>query len=121
MKKELIAPCGMNCGLCIGYLRAENKCPGCYSGRKVSGKPIKCSRRSCTKRKGEYCYSCEIFPCKSIQTLDKRYREKQGMSEIENLIFIRDKGMDAFLESEEKKWVNGEGTFCVHDKKRYME
>lgn len=27
--KSLIAPCGMNCGTCIAYLRDKNKCPGC--------------------------------------------------------------------------------------------
>ena len=26
---ELIAPCGMNCGICMAYLREKNKCPGC--------------------------------------------------------------------------------------------
>ncbi len=29
MKGSLIAPCGMNCGLCYAYLREKNKCPGC--------------------------------------------------------------------------------------------
>jgi hypothetical protein len=41
------------------------------------------------------------------------------MSEIENLEMIRDMGIDHFLEQEEKRWVNSEGTYCVHDKKRY--
>lgn len=109
----------MNCGLCLHYLRAENKCPGCFTGRKVNGRVIRCKRRSCKKRKGEFCFSCEEFPCKSIQALDKRYREKYGMSEIKNLEFIRDNGLSAFLESEEKKWVNEDGTLCVHNQKRY--
>ncbi len=26
----LIAACGMNCGLCIGYLRDKNSCGGCF-------------------------------------------------------------------------------------------
>ena len=29
MKPILIACCGMNCNLCIGFLREKNKCPGC--------------------------------------------------------------------------------------------
>ncbi|MDD5456566.1 MAG: hypothetical protein PHV30_05985 [Candidatus Margulisbacteria bacterium] len=29
MKPALIAPCGMNCAICLGYLREKNKCPGC--------------------------------------------------------------------------------------------
>ena len=29
MKSSLIAPCGMNCGICMAYLREKKKCPGC--------------------------------------------------------------------------------------------
>ena len=29
IKTRLIAPCGMNCAVCLGYLREKNKCPGC--------------------------------------------------------------------------------------------
>jgi hypothetical protein len=121
MDKKLIAPCGMNCGLCVSYLRSENKCPGCVSGRKVNDRPIKCSRKLCKERKGEYCFECDKFPCKSIKTLDKRYREKYGMSQIENLEHIRDYGIDKFIENENKKWVNNEGILCVHNKTRYKQ
>lgn len=41
------------------------------------------------------------------------------MSEIENLKFIRDNGLESFLKREEEKWVNPEGTYCVHDKERH--
>jgi hypothetical protein len=119
MKKELIAPCGMNCGLCLHYLRTENKCGGCFSGRKVNGRCIKCAIKLCQKRKGVYCYECEEYPCERLQRLDKRYREKYGMSEIENLNIIKEKGIDSLMESEKKKWVNKDGILCVHDGKRY--
>lgn len=29
MEPTLIAPCGINCGICRAYLREKNKCPGC--------------------------------------------------------------------------------------------
>lgn len=119
MKKELIAPCGINCGICLHYLRPTNKCGGCNSGRKVNGRPIKCGIKLCAERKGDFCFECDKFPCERLNRLDKRYREKYGMSEIENLKLIRDKGMDALLESEEKKWQTADGTICVHDKKVY--
>ena len=119
MKKELIAPCGMNCGLCLHYLRAENKCPGCSSGRKVSGRCIKCTIKLCKDRQGEYCFNCDKFPCERLEKLDKRYRERYGMSEIGNLKTIKKNGIDALLAEEEQKWVNSEGTYCVHDKKLY--
>src|SRR4030042_3919129 len=94
ISNNLVAPCGMNCGICQAYLRKENKCPGCFSGRKVNGEPIKCGRRLCKERKGDFCFECDKFPCDSIKRLDKRYREKYGMSEIENLEYIRDCGIE---------------------------
>lgn len=41
------------------------------------------------------------------------------MSEIKNLKTIQTKGIEYFLKQEEKKWVNANGTLCVHNKKRY--
>jgi hypothetical protein len=119
MKKELIAPCGMNCGVCLHYLREQNKCPGCFSGRKVNQNPIKCGIRLCKNRKGEYCFNCDKFPCKRLEHLDKRYRDRYGMSEIENLKILQKKGINYLLAQEEKRWVDQNGTYCVHDKKRY--
>ena len=40
----LIAPCGMNCGLCIGYLREKKPCGGCFK-KDDENKPKQC--RSC--------------------------------------------------------------------------
>lgn len=119
MNKNLIAPCGMNCGLCLSYLRDKNKCPGCFSGRKVSGKCIKCGIKLCKERKGDYCFNCDKFPCERLKRLDKRYQERYGMSEIKNLKTIKEEGIESFLEQEDEKWVNFDGTYCVHDKKRY--
>lgn len=120
INKNLIAPCGMNCGVCKGYLREKNKCSGCNS--KNNNKPaycLKCCIKLCQDRAGKYCFDCNKFPCTRLKQLDKRYRGKYGMSEIENLEFIRDRGIEEFLNNEHKKWQSEEGTFCVHDKKYY--
>ena len=119
MKENLIAPCGMNCGVCLHYLRMENKCPGCYTGRKVNDRPIKCSRRLCNKRKGDYCFECDSFPCESIKKLDERYRKRYGMSMIENLKYNRENGIEKFLEREQNKWVKDGKVLCVHDRTYY--
>jgi len=99
--RALIAPCGMNCGTCIGYLRTKNKCPGC---RMISVKKPESVQRciivNCThleKTESNFCYECGNFPCKRMKQLDKRYRTKYGTSFIENLLMIKDKGMDYFL------------------------
>jgi hypothetical protein len=42
------------------------------------------------------------------------------MSEIENLEIIKKRGINYFLKSENKRWVNSDGVYCVHDKKRYL-
>jgi len=33
---QLIAPCGMNCSICVSYLRKERRCPGCL-GKDTKG------------------------------------------------------------------------------------
>ncbi len=120
IEAKLIAPCGMNCGLCSAYLRAENKCPGCFTGRKVNDKPIKCGRKLCKNRKGDFCFECGKFPCDSIKKLDERYQNRYEFSPIENLEFIRDNGIDKFVEEQRKKYQSSKGTLCVHDKKYYQ-
>ena len=115
---ELIAPCGMNCGICAAYLRDKRKCFGCKSRDK------KCSIRNCErylKNKFRFCYECDSFPCERIKRLDKRYRTKYEMSMIENLEFIRKKGITKFIENEIERWKCPEcgGVICVHNKNCY--
>ncbi len=116
---NLIAPCGMNCGLCAYHLREKNSCPGCNSGERISKRCMKCAIKLCKERKGDYCYDCDKFPCEQLKRLDKIYQEKYGVSEIENLRTIKEKGLKTLLEHEETKWVDSDGIFCVHDRKRY--
>ena len=106
----LIAPCGMNCGLCIGHLREKRPCGGCFN-KDDENKPNVC--RSCSvinceylaKTESGFCYECPEYPCKRLKDLDKRYRTKYGMSMFENLLFIKNNGLEKFLESEQKKWI----------------
>ncbi len=41
------------------------------------------------------------------------------MSVIENLEFIRDNGIEKFLEKEQNTYITDAGILCVHDKKYY--
>lgn len=54
-----------------------------------------------------------------MKHLDNRYRRRFGMSEIENLEYIRDNGLDAFIGKEHRRWVTDDGILCIHDKKYY--
>src|SRR3989337_763605 len=102
---ELIAPCGMNCGICMAFLREKNKCPSCRGpdgGKAVT--VLRCKMKTCEnfqKGKATFCFECDEFPCKNLKHLDKRYRIKYAMSMIENLQELKDKGMETFLEHQE--------------------
>ncbi|MDD1648155.1 MAG: hypothetical protein LUQ42_02610 [Methanomicrobiales archaeon] len=41
------------------------------------------------------------------------------MSQIENLLCIKERGMEKFLEEEDRKWITDKGVLCVHDNKYY--
>lgn len=107
--KSLIAPCGMNCGTCIAYLRDKNKCPGCrvYSPDKAISIQ-RCIIPKCVhldKTESKFCYECEKYPCKRVKQLDKRYRTKYNTSFIENLTMIKEKGIEKFLVFESKRRI----------------
>jgi len=110
----------MNCGICKAYLRQNNPCYGCnYVQQNEPKTRAQCYLRLCTKRKGQFCFNCIEFPCDKLKRLDKRYQTKYGMSEIENLIYIRDNGIKKFIEKEFKRWVSDKGILCINDKKHY--
>ena len=121
---KFIAPCGMDCRLCWGYIREENPCPGCLSiGSQESRKSkhrTKCKIRNCeeiTQGKSKYCRdSCDRFPCTRLKQLDKRYRTKYGMSMIDNLKMINEFGIRHFIRNEKVKWICPEcgEMICVH-------
>jgi hypothetical protein len=118
--KTLIAPCGMNCGTCIAYLREKNKCPGCRefsAGKAVSVQ--RCIIPKCIyleKTKSKFCYECEKFPCRRVKQLDKRYRTRYSTSFIENLLMIKENGIADFLkfESGRRTCTNCGSVLSVH-------
>jgi hypothetical protein len=119
MRADLIAPCGMNCRLCIAYIRPKKPCNGCNGDD--ANKPyhcVVCKIKSCEAvRAGEagLCSECEKT-CRRLKDLDKRYKAKYHMSMLDNLGYIRDNGMPAFLEREEARWKcpSCAGVLSVH-------
>lgn len=120
IKGSLIAPCGMNCGICMAYLREKNKCPGCRGpdiNKSVS--VVKCQIKNCNelhKNNLKFCFKCSKFPCERIKHLDKRYRTKYNMSMVENLENIKKFGIRKFVKNEKIRWACSqcEGIICVH-------
>ena len=107
---EMIAPCGVDCGACIGYLRAKKPCPGCFSLREEDKTPTRnrCRIKLCAQNKGygiaEHA-RCEKFPCRRMRSLDDRYRLKYRASPVDNLRTVKDRGIDAFVGEENTRWT----------------
>jgi hypothetical protein len=113
VKKDLIAPCGMNCGLCASYLAMTHDvrasgvrmtyCAGC----RPRGKMCAFLKKRCELLelgRVEFCHECPDFPCRNLQALDDRYRARFRMSMVENLRVIRDKGIGRFLREQRTTW-----------------
>ena len=89
IQKELLAPCGLYCGVCAVYIaHKENntkfkqrivsvypftesigdiQCTGCLSDGVVFEYCKSCSIKTCTKKKKiEGCHQCDEFPCRHI-------------------------------------------------------
>jgi predicted enzyme related to lactoylglutathione lyase len=125
--EDLIAPCGMNCRICLGYFgyqasgkKRKMKCIGCKP-RDKSCAFLKKFCRKLTKKEINYCFECSDFPCVHLKKIDELYRKRYNMSMIENLEHIRDNGIDNFLKQQEKKYKCPEcgGVICVHNGKCY--
>ena len=126
MEEKLIAPCGMNCALCVSYLAMKNDlkkkgfgkkyCAGCMP----RGENCAFMKKQCAllgKGLVRFCYECRDFPCRRLKTLDKRYRTNYHMSMIENLNFIKEHGIGKFLGKEAAKWQCPEcgEAICCHN------
>ena len=86
-KSELVAPCGIYCGICPVYIADKGNieslkegiaaafnvsvgevwCDGCRSGR-VFLTDADCTVKPCVAAKGfDGCYECDEFPCHNIE------------------------------------------------------
>ena len=113
MNVELIAPCGMNCGICSAYLARQYdvrsrgvRLPYC-TGCRARDKQCAFLKKRCQlilTGQIQYCYECQDFPCHRLIAIDKRYAANYRMSMVENLKYIRAWGAELFLQKEAAKW-----------------
>ncbi len=103
MDKQLIAPCGMYCGLCtylyqIPRQRGQfNYCAGC----RPRGKGCAWLKKRCELLRDhavQYCFECPSYPCRQLEHLAGRYRMRYGLDFLANLELIRDQSEDVLLD-----------------------
>ena len=110
---DLVAPCGMNCALCSSYLALKNnlksigiRMPYC-TGCRPRNKTCAFLKKHCSKLLNgvvSFCFECSSFPCDRLKAIDSRYKTNYRMSMINNLVFIRDKGINKFLSKQKEFW-----------------
>ncbi|MBN1267010.1 MAG: DUF3795 domain-containing protein [Anaerolineales bacterium] len=126
LSAELIAPCGMNCAICSRYLSFLNglkrsQCSGCRPGHvNCTYLFAKCSGvNHQSVKEAVFCFECDQYPCAQIKRMDKRYQKSYGMSVVENLEWIKEKGMESFLENQDRKYrcPGCGGMISIHNRK----
>jgi len=128
MRKELVAPCGINCAICGRYLAMKYDvkrkgimipyCEGCRPrGRACATLKKRCSL--ILNNEIQFCFECDTFPCKDLKRLDQAYQKFFHMSLVENLKRIKKDGMANFLKSQRKgsKCPKCGGIISVHNGK----
>lgn len=126
----MIAPCGINCGVCKAYLAYSRgvpykkgevyHCTGC----RVRDKNCAFIKRDCEKTRKKqllFCYQCVDMPCENLAKLDQYYNARYGVSLVENLKIIKEKGIDEFLKRQKEKYrcPNCGGIISMHDGRCY--
>jgi len=120
--KRSIAPCGINCGTCLAYMREKKPCLGCWSDDHHKPKHcINCAIKNCehlAQTKSKFCYECPKFPCVRLKRLDKRYIFNYHMSMLENLRTIQVVGLSGYIKNEAVRWRcnSCNSMLCVHRK-----
>ncbi|MFX1357676.1 MAG: DUF3795 domain-containing protein [Promethearchaeota archaeon] len=127
---NLAAPCGIYCGACRQYLLWKKDlleergyklgCRGC----RIRNKNCAFIRRDCPylkKKKLEYCYECQSFPCDKLETLDNIYQERYSVNLIANLERIKEIGVENWLMEQKEFYTcpNCGGEICIHDTECY--
>lgn len=110
-KYPTIGACGLDCGLCPRfYTVGPSRCPGC-AGPHFFQKHPSCSFITCCVKKlnHETCGECLKFPCSKFKS-EEEYQQLKASSSypsykrnFPNLNFIKDHGIEKFIEQQKKR------------------
>ncbi len=122
MNEELLAPCGLYCGVCGVFLASRDnnqrlkerlapaygvspeqiECKGCLSGDRFAYCES-CSIRSCVSTKNyEGCHECEEFPCGLIQDFPVPTGKNVMLRAVPSR---RELGTERWVEQEETRYI----------------
>ncbi len=126
---ELIAPCGMNCGICKAYLAYSRGVPTRKAKYHIAQAAWRVTKTVRSLKEREKLKKCKSASAMNAQTcparsskLDELYSARYGMSMVENQKMIKEKGMGEFLKSQAEKYrcPSCGDIVSVHDGKCYV-
>ena len=105
-----IGACGLDCGLCPRYYTVgTSRCPGCCGPDFFDKHPTCSVITCCVKQKNlEVCGECPEFPCPKFKEPEE-YQALETSSYppyrkiMPNLNFIKEHGIEAFIEQQRKR------------------
>jgi hypothetical protein len=116
-RQNLVAPCGIDCGMCELYACRDNQelltylktagipeeklpCDGC---RDIKGDcpviPVTCATYTCAEQKKvSFCFECQEFPCVKLHPSSDRANILPHNMKTYNLCTIKRDGLQKFIE-----------------------
>jgi len=125
IENNLATPCGIYCGACRQYLMKKKNileergfkqgCDGC----RIRNKNCAHIKKDCEwykKKKVQFCYECDEFPCAKLVRLDDIY-QKYNVPMIGNLERIKEVGSKKWLQEQQElyKCPKCGGEISMHD------
>ena len=128
INSDLLAPCGLYCGVCAVYIATRDDnlkfkerltgvynlpleqiyCKGCLSDDVIVFCKV-CAIKKCTKERGyEGCHQCDDWPCEHIEKFPLPVGKKVIMRAIPQW---REWGTERWVEEEEKRYLCPECSF----------
>jgi len=115
-RNNMVAPCGIDCGICelnicrdnsqlfeylvaTGIPKEKLPCDGC---RSIKGDcpviPEKCATYKCAEvKKVKFCYECNEFPCEMLNPAADRAEILPHNTKVFNLCTIKKDGVGGFI------------------------
>ena len=101
-----ISACGIDCGLCpLHHVTAGDGCGGCTAPAPSGAKGRWCAISRCAVRDRGYetCADCSGFPCARLDGWDEQESVVTHLRTLDNLRSIREHGLSAFLEQQQRR------------------
>ncbi len=132
-KRELIAPCGLDCFNCemyedniseqmaammskaFGLKQEDVACRGCRVEKQNKYVNIPCATYNCAQEKSvEFCFECDTFPCANLMPARDGAEKYPHNFKLYNLSRMKLNGVDAWIEeSTEIRQKYFKGSFVV--------